>query len=72
METQAEELDVIRLRILKLRKGEEGGEEKGKGGLIYSNIPLYDNSIIIPKSNPMSSSTITALSFPSPIQYHLV
>jgi hypothetical protein len=27
IETQAKELDVIRLRILKLRKGEEGGRE---------------------------------------------
>jgi hypothetical protein len=73
METQAEELDVIRLRILKLRKGEEGGgEEEGKGGLIYSNIPSYDNSIIVPKSDPMSSGTTIALSFPSPIRCHLV
>jgi hypothetical protein len=71
METQAEELDVIRLRILKLRKGEEGGEEKWKGGLIYSNIPSYDNSIVVPKSDPMSSGMITVLSFPSLIQCHL-
>jgi hypothetical protein len=59
METQAKELDVIRQRILKLRKGEEGGEEEEKGGLIYSNIPSYDNSIIV-LSNPMSSGTIIA------------
>jgi hypothetical protein len=40
METQAEELDVIRLRILKLRKEEEEGGKEEKGGLIYSKHPF--------------------------------